>query len=69
LIESCGLKGYQQGGAQVSQKHANFIINEQNATASDIETLIGHVRDHVHTATGVQLIPEVCIIGRSNKRE
>lgn len=69
LIEECGLKGYQHGGALVSPKHANFIINEQNASASDIETLIGHVRDHVHSATGVQLIPEVCIIGRSNKRE
>lgn len=69
LIEQCGLKGYRRGGASVSNKHANFIINEQNASANDIETLIAEVREKVSSATGVQLIPEVCIIGKSNKRD
>ncbi len=65
LIESCGLKGQQQGGASVSIKHANFIINEQNATAADIETLIHRVKNTVLDKTGIQLVPEVCIIGKS----
>jgi len=47
LIEDCGLKGKAVGGAVVSQKHANFIINENNATASDIETLIELVQKTV----------------------
>jgi UDP-N-acetylmuramate dehydrogenase len=66
LIEQCGLKGHQLGGATVSVKHANFIINEQNASATDIEALITHVQSIVQTQTGIQLIPEVCIIGKSN---
>lgn len=65
LIESCGLKGLQVGGAQVSVKHANFIINEGQATAADIEKLIAQVGAIVEEKTGVRLIPEVCIIGRS----
>lgn len=64
LIESCGLKGHQLGGAAVSTKHANFIINEQNAKSADIENLIAQVKNTVHDKTGIQLIPEVCIIGR-----
>jgi UDP-N-acetylmuramate dehydrogenase len=63
LIESCGLKGARVGGAQVSEKHANFIVNTGMATASDIETLIEHVRDQVAARTGVQLVTEVRIIG------
>lgn len=64
LIEECGLKGTQHGGAIVSHKHANFIINEKEATSNDIETLIGNVMTIVQEKTGVQLIPEVCIIGK-----
>lgn len=64
LIEECGLKGKQHGGALVSPKHANFIINEQGATSSDIEALIALVRKTVEDQTGVALIPEVCMIGR-----
>ncbi len=64
LIEECGLKGRLLGGACVSSKHANFIINEQSATAADIESLIGEVRATVEQKTGIQLIPEVCIIGK-----
>lgn len=64
LIEECGLKGTNFGGALVSEKHANFIINENGATSADIEQLIKQVRGIVEAKTGVQLIPEVCIIGR-----
>lgn len=63
LIESCGLKGKQIGGAQVSEKHANFIVNLGNATAADIENLISEVRAIVAAQTGVDLHPEVRIIG------
>lgn len=64
LIEECGLKGKQMGGASVSTKHANFIINEQNASSLDIENLIAEVRAVVQNKTGILLVPEVCIIGR-----
>lgn len=64
LIEECGLKGKACGGAYVSDKHANFILNENGATSSDIENLIMEVRKAVEEKTGIQLIPEVCIIGR-----
>ncbi|MCB1743904.1 MAG: UDP-N-acetylmuramate dehydrogenase [Gammaproteobacteria bacterium] len=63
LIESCGLKGHRMNGAHVSTKHANFIINDRNASAADVEALIVHVRDEVRTRSGVELIPEVCIVG------
>lgn len=64
LIEECGLKGKSLGGACVSEKHANFIINAQSATSADIENLIATVGATVVEKTGVRLIPEVCIIGR-----
>jgi UDP-N-acetylmuramate dehydrogenase len=63
LIEGCGLKGKRIGGAQVSEKHANFIINAGGATAADIEGLIEEVRATVEARTGVQLHPEVRIVG------
>ncbi len=63
LIESCGLKGYRIGDAQVSTRHANFIVNLGNATATDIERLIEHVEDSVEARTNVRLIREVRIIG------
>ncbi|MEW6590121.1 MAG: UDP-N-acetylmuramate dehydrogenase [Pseudomonadota bacterium] len=63
LIESCGLKGYRVGDAQVSEKHANFIINLGHASATDIERVIEHVEDTVEMRTNVQLIREVRIIG------
>jgi UDP-N-acetylmuramate dehydrogenase len=65
LIESCGLKGMQIGGAIVSLKHANFILNEGNATSADIENLMTHVSTIVEQKTGVRLIPEVKIMGKS----
>ncbi|PLX68500.1 MAG: UDP-N-acetylenolpyruvoylglucosamine reductase [Denitrovibrio sp.] len=63
LIEKCGLKGYQIGGAQVAEKHANFIINKGGATSSDIYNLIKHVQETVFKETGVQLDKEVRFIG------
>lgn len=55
LIELCGLKGYKIGGAEVSRKHANFIINRNNATGKDIHDLIMHVKNTVKKETGVDL--------------
>ena len=63
LIESVGLKGYCIGGACVSEKHANFIINTGTATANDIETLIEYVHDSVKKEFKLDLIREVRIIG------
>jgi UDP-N-acetylmuramate dehydrogenase len=63
LIESAGLKGFQIGGAVVSEKHANFILNEGDATATDLEQLILHVQQTVQRVHGVLLIPEVKIVG------
>jgi UDP-N-acetylmuramate dehydrogenase len=63
LIEGCGLKGKRIGGAEVSQKHANFIVNVGGATASDIEDLISEVRVTVLQQTGIELHPEVRIVG------
>jgi UDP-N-acetylmuramate dehydrogenase len=63
LIESLGLKGYRIGGAEVSTLHANFIINHQDATASQIEELIYYVRDRVRQAYSIELEPEVKMLG------
>ncbi len=63
LIEACGLKGKIMGGAQVSPKHANFIINNGDATAKEIEALIAFVQQQVKALQGVELHPEVKIIG------
>ena len=63
LIQSCGLKGYALGGAQVSEKHANFIVNTGDATAKNIEELITHIHATVLQQTGVDLQREVRMIG------
>lgn len=63
LIETCGLKGLKLGGASVSEKHANFIVNDGTATAADIEALIELVRQRVEQQTGIRLVPEVHIVG------
>lgn len=65
LIQTCGLKGFSIGGAQVSEKHANFIINTGDAKATDIENMIAHVHDTVLRETGVDLQREVRIIGEA----
>ncbi len=64
LIEECGLKGFTIGGAKVSEKHSNFIINFNNATSRDIKELISHVKKVVYEKTGVMLEEEVKIIER-----
>jgi UDP-N-acetylmuramate dehydrogenase len=63
LIEACGLKGHRIGGAVVSEKHANFIINDSNASADDIESLISYVQQTVRERQGVALRTEVRIVG------
>lgn len=63
LIEAAGLKGYQIGGACVSEKHANFIINSGNALAADIETLIHQIQQHIEQQYGIKLQTEVCCVG------
>lgn len=63
LIEAAGLKGHRIGGAEVSEKHANFIINRDNASATDIEELIEFVRQTVLDVHGVELRHEVRIVG------
>jgi UDP-N-acetylmuramate dehydrogenase len=62
LIESCGLKGFSLGGAKISEKHANFILNYNNANSSDIYTLINHVKETVFIQTGILLEEEVRLI-------
>lgn len=63
LIDNCGLKGMRIGTARISEKHANFIINDGGASAADIEELISHVQTTVMEKTGIQLNLEVRIIG------
>ncbi len=65
LIEAAGFKGYRLGGCHVSPKHANFIINDGHATATDIEALIEQLRAAVWEKFSVQLEPEVRILGRA----
>jgi UDP-N-acetylmuramate dehydrogenase len=63
LIDTAGLKGFRIGGASVSTKHANFLLNEGKATARDLEQLLLHVQATVERVHGVRLEPEVRVIG------
>ena len=65
LIEASGLKGHRIGGAVISDKHANFIINDAGARAADVEALIGKVVEEVERRQGIRLEPEVRIVGES----
>jgi UDP-N-acetylmuramate dehydrogenase len=65
LIEASGMKGLRLGGAEVSGKHANFIINTGDATADDVERLINKIRNQVRKEQGVELVAEVRIVGES----
>ena len=62
LIDEAGLKGYTVGGAQVSEKHAGFVVNRGGATSHDVYELMMHVRNTVHEKTGVALEPEIIML-------
>jgi UDP-N-acetylmuramate dehydrogenase len=64
LIEAAGLRGLARGGARISEKHANFIVNEGGATAADVRWLLEHMRATVRERFGVELHPEVKLVGR-----
>ena len=63
LIQDAGLRGFQVGGAQVSEKHCGFVINKDQATASDVMNLMNQVSDKVYEEFGVRLQPEVKRLG------
>ena len=63
LIEQCGLKGVSIGGAQVSEKHSGFIVNNGGATAKDVKELIDHIKSVVKSKTGVDLHCEIKYVG------
>ena len=62
LIEKCGLKGKSFGGAEVSEKHAGFIINKGGATCADVKALVAFIKQTVLNETGVTLEPEIILI-------
>ena len=66
LIEAAGLRGERIGSAEVSNVHANFITNQGGATAQDVLALIERIRERVLKESGIELEPEVCIMGRSS---
>jgi UDP-N-acetylmuramate dehydrogenase len=63
LIESCGLKGRRHGGAEISEKHANFIVNVDHASAADVLALVALAHDTVMERCGVDLLPEIVVMG------
>ena len=69
LIEDCGLKGYRVGGAQVSEKHAGFVVNTGGATSHEVYDLMMHVRNTVYRQTGVPLEPEIILLAPDYKLE
>jgi UDP-N-acetylmuramate dehydrogenase len=63
LVDDLGLKGYRRGGAAVSEKHANFIVNDQKGSASDVRAVAEHVRAEVRRRSGIELVFEVEFAG------
>jgi UDP-N-acetylmuramate dehydrogenase len=63
LIETAGMKGLEEGGATVSQKHANFIVNDRRGTAADVRRLMDRVRARILETNGVDLVPEIVFVG------
>lgn len=63
LIDECGLKGYKIGGAEVSTKHAGFVVNSGNATTKDILNLIEYIKEEVYKKFNVKIEPEIQIVG------
>jgi UDP-N-acetylmuramate dehydrogenase len=64
LVQAAGLKGTRQGAAVISQLHGNFIVNEGGATAADVSKLINHARAEVMRRFGIELVPEVELVGK-----
>jgi UDP-N-acetylmuramate dehydrogenase len=64
LVQAAGLKGARQGAAVISQLHGNFIVNEGGATAADVAKLINHARAEVMRRFGIELVPEVELVGK-----
>ena len=69
LIEEAGMKGYSVGGAQVSEKHAGFIVNKGGATAKDIYELMDKVRHAVYDLSGISLAPEIILLPEDYRLE
>ena len=63
LIDECGLKGFQIGGAKVSEKHAGFVINYDNATAKDVINLIKYIKEKINEKYGIKIKEEIRIVG------
>ena len=63
IIDECGLKGFQIGGARVSSEHANFIIAEDGATSQDIYKVINHIKEKVYEKRGIKLVEEIVYLG------
>jgi UDP-N-acetylmuramate dehydrogenase len=63
LIDECGLKGHRIGGALVTRRHANILVNAGGATAADVRTLIAHIQEVVEKRTGYRLEPEISFVG------
>ena len=63
LIDAAGLKGTQEGGATVSEKHANFVVNDRTGTAADVRRLVDRVRARIVEANGIELEPEIVFVG------
>jgi UDP-N-acetylmuramate dehydrogenase len=66
MTEDCGLKGYTVGGAQLSEKHGGFVINRGGATATDILSVIEHIKDIIYREYGVHLECEIKIISNQS---
>jgi len=63
LVDALGLKGYRRGGAAVSEKHANFIVNDAKGTAADVRGVAEHVRAEVRRRAGIDLVFEIEFAG------
>lgn len=65
LIEAAGLKGYRHGGAEVAEKHANYIVNTGGATSADVRAVVAYIQQRVAQSSGIHLEPEVQILGEA----
>jgi len=63
LIDEAGLKGLRIGGASISEKHANFVVNDQHGSAADVRAIVDRAREEVLKRTGIELVPEIEFLG------